>query len=467
MPILQTTDLKKYYGEKPNITKALDGVSLSVEHGEFVAIVGTSGSGKSTLLNMIGGLDVPTSGKVIVDGKDLSTLKDEQLTIFRRRKIGFIFQNYNLVPVLNVYENIVLPVELDGDQVDKNYMQEVVRMLGLEDRLNNMPNNLSGGQQQRVAIARALVSKPAIVLADEPTGNLDSRTSSDVLGLLKVSSQKFHQTLVMITHNNEIAQLADRIVPIIKKLSRRYFKASKSRNIIAIVAIILTTVLFTTIFTLGSGLIDTVQDQNIRKMGGDGQAVLNYISDEVFDDVKGNELIDRIAYTKAVSYHLNNPGLAKWRSDMWYMDDTALEFARYEPTTGHRPEAENEIIADTKTLEALGVPAEIGATVTLDYEIKGKEYTTDFTLCGFWETDSLSNIGRIIVSKAFIDSHADLLTYTYPVDNDYSGIVTAYIMFRGSGSVEEKLQQLLTETGYTCDTLGGQPTDARLWQQAI
>ena len=214
MPILQTTDLKKYYGAKPNITKALDGVSLSVEHGEFVAIVGTSGSGKSTLLNMIGGLDVPTSGKVIVDGKDLSTLKDEQLTIFRRRKIGFIFQNYNLVPVLNVYENIALPVELDGDQVDKNYMQEVVRMLGLEDRLNNMPNNLSGGQQQRVAIARALVSKPAIVLADEPTGNLDSRTSSDVLGLLKVSSQKFHQTLVMITHNNEIAQLADRIIRI-------------------------------------------------------------------------------------------------------------------------------------------------------------------------------------------------------------------------------------------------------------
>ena len=247
--------------------------------------------------------------------------------------------------------------------------------------------------------------------------------------------------------------------PIIKKLARRYFKASKSRNIIAIVAIVLTTVLFTTIFTLGSGLIDTVQDQNIRKAGGDGQAVLNYISDEVFNDVKGNELIARVAYSKAVSYRLKNPGLAKWRSDMWYMDDTALEFARYEPTVGHRPEAENEIIADTKTLEALGVPAEIGATVTLDYEIKGKEYTTDFTLCGFWETDSLSNIGRIIVSKAFIDNHADLLTYTYPVDNDYSGVVTAYIMFRSGGSVEEKLQQLLMETGYTCDTLGGQPTD--------
>ena len=205
MSILQTTELKKYYGTKPNITKALDGVNLSVEQGEFVAIVGTSGSGKSTLLNMIGGLDVPTSGKVIVDGRDLSTLKDEQLTIF---------QNYNLVPVLNVFENIVLPVELDGNKVDKKFMKEVVQMLGLEDKLNNMPNNLSGGQQQRVAIARALVSKPAIVLADEPTGNLDSKTSADVLGLLKTTSQKFHQTLVMITHNSEIAQLADRIIRI-------------------------------------------------------------------------------------------------------------------------------------------------------------------------------------------------------------------------------------------------------------
>ena len=214
MNILETIDLKKYYGSEPNITRALDGVSLTIAAGEFVAIVGTSGSGKSTLLNMIGGLDVPTSGKVIVDGKDLSSMNDEQLTIFRRRKIGFVFQNYNLVPVLNVYENIVLPVELDGDSVDKKFMQDVMRMLALEDKLNSMPNNLSGGQQQRVAIARALVSKPAIILADEPTGNLDSRTSNDVLGLLKVTSQKFHQTLVMITHNNELAQLADRIVRI-------------------------------------------------------------------------------------------------------------------------------------------------------------------------------------------------------------------------------------------------------------
>ena len=214
MSILQTTDLKKYYGTEPNITKALDGVTLSIEEGEFVAIVGTSGSGKSTLLNMMGGLDTPTSGSIQVKGKELSEFKDEQLTIFRRRNIGFIFQNYNLVPVLNVYENIVLPVELDGNKVDKKFMKEVVQMLGLEDKLNNMPNNLSGGQQQRVAIARALVSKPAIVLADEPTGNLDSRTSSDVLGLLKVTSQKFHQTIVMITHNNEIAQLVGRIIRI-------------------------------------------------------------------------------------------------------------------------------------------------------------------------------------------------------------------------------------------------------------
>lgn len=214
MSILQLIDLKKYYGAEPNITRALDGVSLSIEEGEFVAIVGTSGSGKSTLLNMMGGLDTPTSGSVNVKGKELAKMSDEQLTIFRRRNIGFVFQNYNLVPVLNAYENIVLPVELDGDSVDKAYFNEIVGMLALDDKLNNMPSNLSGGQQQRVAIARALVSKPAIILADEPTGNLDSRTSSDVLGLLKVTSQRFHQTIVMITHNNEIAQLADHIIRI-------------------------------------------------------------------------------------------------------------------------------------------------------------------------------------------------------------------------------------------------------------
>ena len=214
MSILQTTDLKKYYGAEPNITRALDGVTFSVEQGEFVAVVGTSGSGKSTLLHMIGGLDTPTSGGVMVREKELAKMNDEQLTIFRRRNIGFIFQNYNLVPILNVYENIVLPVELDGDTVDQKFMDEVVRMLGLEEKLKNMTNNLSGGQQQRVSIARALVTKPAIVLADEPTGNLDSKTSADVLGLLKRTSDEFDQTIVMITHNSEIAQLADRIVRI-------------------------------------------------------------------------------------------------------------------------------------------------------------------------------------------------------------------------------------------------------------
>lgn len=214
MKLLEVTALKKYYHTEPEITKALDGVSLSIEQGEFVAIVGTSGSGKSTLLNMMGGLDVPTSGSVKVRGQELADMNSEQLTIFRRRNIGFVFQSYNLVPVLNVAENIVLPVELDGDVVDQSFMAEVLQMLGLEQKQKQMPNNLSGGQQQRVAIARALIAKPAIILADEPTGNLDSKSSADVLGLFKRTSSTFHQTIVMITHNAEIAQLADRIVRI-------------------------------------------------------------------------------------------------------------------------------------------------------------------------------------------------------------------------------------------------------------
>lgn len=214
MKILQTRDLKKYYGSGDTLVKALDGVNLSVEQGEFLSIVGTSGSGKSTLLHMLGGLDRPTSGTVEVEGKDISRLKDEELTIFRRRKIGFVFQSYNLVPVLNVYENIVLPVELDGNRTDEKYVEEIIRMLGLEKKRYSLPSQLSGGQQQRVAIARALAFKPAILLADEPTGNLDSVTSQDVLSLLKVSSERFGQTVVMITHNEEIAQLADRIIRI-------------------------------------------------------------------------------------------------------------------------------------------------------------------------------------------------------------------------------------------------------------
>ncbi|WP_058831059.1 MULTISPECIES: ABC transporter ATP-binding protein [Paenibacillus] len=214
MKILETRGLRKTYGNGDTEVHALDGVNMEVGTGEFVAIVGTSGSGKSTLLHMLGGLDRPTSGNVTVDGKDIYSLKNEELTIFRRRKIGFVFQNYNLVPVLNVYENIVLPIELDGNQPDKAYLTQITNTLGLENKLNNLPSNLSGGQQQRVAIARALATKPAIILADEPTGNLDSKTSLDVIGLIKVSSQQFAQTMVMITHNEEIAQMADRIIRI-------------------------------------------------------------------------------------------------------------------------------------------------------------------------------------------------------------------------------------------------------------
>ena len=214
MSILETRNLRKIYGSGDTEVRALDGVNLSVDRGEFVAIVGTSGSGKSTLLHMLGGLDRPTSGSVTVDGKDIFSLKDEALTIFRRRKIGFVFQSYNLVPVLNARENIVLPIQLDGRQVDEDFLDKIVNTLGLEKKLGSLPSQLSGGQQQRVAIARALAAAPAIILADEPTGNLDSRTSQDVLSLLKVTSQKFAQTIVMITHNEEIAQTADRIIRI-------------------------------------------------------------------------------------------------------------------------------------------------------------------------------------------------------------------------------------------------------------
>ena len=212
--ILETQGLKKIYGSGETAVRALDGVDLRVDSGEFVAIVGTSGSGKSTLLHMLGGLDRPTEGKVLVDGQDIFALDDEALTIFRRRRIGFVFQSYNLAPMLSAYENIVLPVQLDGGRVDEKYVREVIETLGLAKRLNNLPNQLSGGQQQRVAIARALAAKPAIILADEPTGNLDSKTSQDVLGLMKVTGQRFSQTMVMITHNEEIAQMADRIIRI-------------------------------------------------------------------------------------------------------------------------------------------------------------------------------------------------------------------------------------------------------------
>ncbi len=214
MPMLRTEGLMKHYGKEPNIVRALDGVDITVKTGEFVAVVGMSGSGKSTLLHMLGGLDKPTEGKVFVDGHELAKMSDEQLTLFRRRKVGFVFQNYNLVPILSVYDNIVLPIELDGNEIDRAFVEEIIGLLGLEKKKNSLPGNLSGGQQQRVAIARALVTKPSVVLADEPTGNLDSKTSQDVLGVLKMTSATFHQTMMMITHNEQIAQLADRVIHI-------------------------------------------------------------------------------------------------------------------------------------------------------------------------------------------------------------------------------------------------------------
>ena len=212
--ILKTRGLKKYYGTGETQVRALDGVDLDIERGKFTAIIGTSGSGKSTLLNMLGGLDTPTSGSVQVGKTELGSLNSEEATIFRRKQIGFIFQNYNLIPVLSVWENIIFPISLDGRRPDKKFIMQIVRLLGLEKKLNSLPNNLSGGQQQRVAIARALASKPSIILADEPTGNLDSKTSDDVIGLLKMTSKEFHQTIVMITHNPEIARMADRVVHI-------------------------------------------------------------------------------------------------------------------------------------------------------------------------------------------------------------------------------------------------------------
>ena len=214
MAVLETNGLKKIYGKGENEVHALAGIDISINKGEFVAVVGTSGSGKTTLLHMLGGLDYPTDGKVFVDGKDIFSLKDEELTIFRRRKIGFVFQSFNLIPSLSVYENIVLPIHLDGNKPDEEYVNHVIEILKLQEKIKNMPNQLSGGQQQRVAIARALATKPSIVLADEPTGNLDSRTSQDVIGLLKVTSERFSQTIVMITHNEEIAQIGNRILRI-------------------------------------------------------------------------------------------------------------------------------------------------------------------------------------------------------------------------------------------------------------
>lgn len=376
MTILQTKDLRKIYGRGEARVHALDGVDLEIEKGEFVAIVGTSGSGKSTLLHMLGGLDRPTSGSVMVDGKDIFALKDEALTIFRRRKIGFVFQNYNLVPVLNVYENIVLPIELDGNRPDDAYVQNIIETLGLQNKLQNLPNNLSGGQQQRVAIARALATKPAIILADEPTGNLDSKTSQDVLSLLKVTSQKFSQTIVMITHNEEIAQLADRIVRIedgrivvrlgvavmqvknqncIRRLSWNAMRASRMRNLIAILAIgAYRCVVYGVVHHC---LIHnhSIQEANFRQVGGYSHGGFKYLTQEQFDQLKEDALIKEYGLRRFVGMP-NEVPFNKSHVEVGYSDAKQAQWMYCVPTEGRLPqEGTNEAATDTRVLELLGV----------------------------------------------------------------------------------------------------------------
>ena len=473
MNILQTTDLKKYYGTEPNITKALDGVTLSIEEGEFVAIVGTSGSGKSTLLNMMGGLDTPTSGSIKVKGKELSKLKDEQLTIFRRRNIGFIFQNYNLVPVLNVYENIVLPVELDGDTVDKRFMDEVVKMLALDGKLNSMPNNLSGGQQQRVAIARALVSKPAIILADEPTGNLDSRTSSDVLGLLKVTSQKFHQTLVMITHNNEIAQLADRIIRIedgkiaqrqgvtlmddilfgnnnqatINRLAKRSYRANKQRNVFVTIALFLTAFMITSVFSLGCSYFETYQMQQIRAMGTTADVAITSLSEEQYEELSRSSLVSVVGVSQRLG-SIDTSGMDDALLSITWIDETEWQEHRV-PTIsdihGDYPQAKNEIMLPTWALRAMGIDdPQIGMNISLSYQL-GTDYqyiSDEFVLSGYYTDYSASragNRGAAYVSELFATQTG------LPFDS----VSTAMISFSDDSNALRSCEKLKRKISFT------------------
>ena len=473
MNILQTTDLKKYYGTEPNITKALDGVTLSIEEGEFVAIVGTSGSGKSTLLNMMGGLDTPTSGSIKVKGKELSKLKDEQLTIFRRRNIGFIFQNYNLVPVLNVYENIVLPVELDGDTVDKRFMDEVVKMLALDGKLNSMPNNLSGGQQQRVAIARALVSKPAIILADEPTGNLDSRTSSDVLGLLKVTSQKFHQTLVMITHNNEIAQLADRIIRIedgkiaqrqgvtlmddilfgnnnqatINRLAKRSYRANKQRNVFVTIALFLTAFMITSVFSLGCSYFETYQMQQIRAMGTTADVAITSLSEEQYEELSRSGLVSVVGVSQRLG-SIDTSGMDDALLSITWIDETEWQEHRV-PTIsdihGDYPQAKNEIMLPTWALRAMGIDdPQIGMNISLSYQL-GTDYqyiSDEFVLSGYYTDYSASragNRGAAYVSELFATQTG------LPFDS----VSTAMISFSDDSNALRSCEKLKRKISFT------------------
>ncbi len=327
-----------------------------------------------------------------------SPLKDEQLTIFRRRKIGFIFQNYNLVPVLNVYENIVLPVELDGNKVDKKFMKEVVQMLGLEDKLNNMPNNLSGGQQQRVAIARALVSKPAIVLADEPTGNLDSKTSADVLGLLKTTSQ-----------------------------SKQYFKKNKVRNLAAILAIVLTAFLFTSITSLAFNMVSSMQLSMQMQKGSKGDGTFGYMTEEQFEQLKNSDFVEQAGHRRTIGYASNAVGHSV---ELNYADSIQQELTFCVPTHGSAPEKANEIATTELALKALGVEPEIGAEVPLEFELRGKTYHYDMVLSGWWEASN-DTVSVAILSEQFVKDNPDVVKNTHAVDeNGYRRICHYWLPHR-------------------------------------
>ena len=441
MSILQTIDLKKYYGTEPNITRALDGVNFSVEDGEFVAVVGTSGSGKSTLLHMMGGLDTPTSGTVIVRDKELSKMNDEQLTIFRRRNIGFIFQNYNLVPILNVYENIVLPVELDGDTVDQKFLDEIVHLLGLEDKLKNMPNNLSGGQQQRVAIARALITKPAIVLADEPTGNLDSKTSAEVLGLIKRTSAEFRQTVVMITHNDDIARLADRIVRIedgkdcgvrrwqamtwpfendtsgiVKRISNRSISANRKRNIFIVLTIALASALLSAIVLYGFGVMQETQNRNQKT----AQIMYHAISEQQGQELYKQEEIAWVGeFFNAFSEQVNHSTV-----NFTYANADMLK-SQSMPYSGDLPASENEIVVQESFLDSLGYSNELGQTIQIPFS---DGTTHDFKLTGILDVKT-GDIGRYtaIISK-------ELVRQQYGDE----GMIDYYIGLKGAQNMSEE-----------------------------
>ena len=343
-----------------------------------------------------------------MDGREIFQLKDEELTIFRRRKIGFVFQNYNLVPVLNVYENIVLPIRLDGKVEDRAYVEQIIATLGLEKKLQNLPNNLSGGQQQRVAIARALAAKPAIILADEPTGNLDSKTSQDVMGLLKVTSQRFAQTIVMITHNEEIAQMADRTIRIedgqitsggerdmirvsnkacVRHLGRQSMKAAKTRNCIAVLAIALTTVLFTSLFTIALSINDGFQQSNFRQAGGYNHATFKSLTQEQFGEIKEDPLIKEWGLRRFIGMPTEAP-FHKSHVEIGYSDPTQAKWMFCQPQEGRLPqEGTNEAATDTRVLELLGVEPVLGAEFTLTSDRGGSVETTRPYLCGWWEYD--------------------------------------------------------------------------------